>query len=188
MTAAATFTQHSLMATTKKSPKRSNISSFAEELTLHVKAIEALVKRQKLAQLTPEQVKYTVGRIPAAELPALDTVMDLVDERPELFVVFADKDRGKDDRRVETEPTREALDRYRELAPLLATLSSVHDKLEHEVLAQGSRIREVTSPVYQLAKALSRADDGVANALGPVFTYYGEPARKGKAKSKGKTK
>ena len=176
------------MASTKKSSKPTNVSPFAEELTLLVKAIDTLVKRQKLAQLTPEQIKYTPGRIPSGELPALETVLDLADERPELFVVFADKDRGNDDRRVESAPTREALNRYRELAPLLATLSSVHDKLEHEVLAQGSRIREVTSPVYQLAKALSRADDGVANTLGPVFTYYGEPARKGKAKSKGKTK
>jgi len=191
MTAAANLKQHLPMATKKsskpsKAKPKPNVSPFAAELSVLITAMADLVKRQKLAQLTPEQVKYTVGRIPSAELPSLDTVVALMDERPEIFVVFANKDRGTDDRALETGPTREALGRYRELAPLLATLQTVHDQLEHEVLAQGTRVREVTSPVYQLAKALSRADDDVANTLGPVFTYYGGPSRKGKAKRRGK--
>ena len=197
MTAPLTLTQHSRMATTKSSSKpkiktpkpstkNSNLSPFARELGEHVAAMTGLIKRQKLAQLTPEQVKYTVGRIPPAELPALKIVVDLMHERAELFAVMADRDRGKDAKKVETEPTREAMARFEELAPVLEALKLVMEKLEHEVLAQGTRIRAVTSPAYQLAKVMSQSDEDVANTLGPAFTYYGEPGRKGKAKRKGK--
>ena len=179
------------MATTKNSTKPSksptpNLSPFAQRMTALAKEMTDLIKREKLAQLTPEQVKYTVGRIPAAELPALKIVVGLMDERPELFAVLANKDRGKDAKKLETEPTREALARFEELAPLLEVLSKVHDRLEHEVLSQGSRVRAVTSPAYQIAKVMSHSDDDVANTLSPAFTYYGEPGRKAKAKRKGK--
>ena len=183
------------MATTKTSTKTptkptktnpSNLSPFAQRMTALATEMVALVKREKLAQLTPEQVKHTVGRIPSGELDALKIVVELMDERPELFVVLADKDRGKDAKKVETGPTREAIARFEELAPLLELLSTVHESLEHEVLSQGTRVRAVTSPAYQLAKVMSHSDDDVANTLGPAFTYYGEPGRKAKAKRKGK--
>ena len=178
------------MAAKKSSPKpsskTSNLSPFAQQLTVHIQAIADLVKNEKLAQLTPEQVKYTTGRIPAAELPALGIVVDLMEERPELFAVLANKDRGTDAKKLETAPTREALARFAELAPILEALTTVHDRLEHEVLAQGARVRAVTSPAYQIAKVMSHSDDDVANTLGPAFTYYGEPGRKAKAKRKGK--
>lgn len=170
---------------TKPSSKPSSLSPFAQQLSEHVAAILALVKKEKLAQLTPEQVRHTVGRIPSGELPSLKIVVDLMDERPELFAVLANKDRGKDAKKLETEPTREALARFEELAPLLEALTTVHDRLEHEVLAQGARVRAVTSPAYQIAKVMSHSDDDVANTLGPAFTYYGEPGRKAKAKRKG---
>lgn len=190
MTAATDLKQHRWMAT-KKSPSKPSktktpVSAFVQELSVHLQAIVALIKREKLAQLTPAQVKYTVGRIPSAEVPALKIVIDLMDERPELFAVLANKDRGKDARLVETEPTRVALARFEELAPMLEVLMNVHDKLEHEVLAQGSRVRAVTSPAYQIAKVMSHSDEDVANTLGPAFTYYGEPGRKAKSKRKGK--
>ena len=192
MTAARRLKQHSRMATTKKSSKpktkNSNLSPFAQQLGERIAEMADLIKREKLAQLTPDQVKYTVGRIAPAEVPVLKTVVDLMEERPELFAVMADKDRGKDPKKLETDPTREALSRFEELAPVLEALKSVMEKLEHEVLAQGTRIRAVTSPAYQLAKVLSQSDEDVANTLGPVFTHYGEPQRKGKAKAKGKTK
>lgn len=188
MTVAATLKQHPHMATkrttTTKSTKAPALSPFAKRMTELATEMVNLIKREKLAQLTPEQVKHTVGRIPPSELPALKIVVDLMDERPELFAVLANKDRGKDAKKVETTPTREALARFEDLAPLLGVLSSVHDKLEHEVLAQGARVRAVTSPAYQIAKVMSHSDDDVANTLGPAFTYYGEPGRKAKAKRK----
>lgn len=189
MTAVTTLKQHSQMATTKSStksskPKPSTSSAFAQRMTALTKEMVDLIKREKLAQLTPEQVKYTVGRIPAAELPALKIVVDVMDERPELFAVLANKDRGKDAKKLETEPTREAIARFEELSPLLEVLSTVRDSLEHELLSQGTRVRAVTSPAYQLAKVMSHSDDNVANTLSPAFTYYGEPGRKAKAKRK----
>ena len=174
---------------TKKSPSKPSKSKtapspFATQLNVHLQAIVALIKREKLAQLTPEQFKYTVGRIPSSEVPSLKIVIDLMDERPELFAVLSNKDGGKDPKKLETEPTRLALARFEELAPMLEVVASIHDKLEHEALAQGARVRAVTSPAYQLAKVMSHSDEDVANTLGPAFTHYGEPGRKAKAKRK----
>ncbi len=145
--------------------------------------IEQKLDALDLARLTTDERVTSGGKLRDGEEDAIGHLLDAVDSSPATFVAIASHDHGTDDARVETGPTRQALARRLALAPLATALAQLARRVDDDVLVQGERIREVTTPAYAILKANAVVDARLRKRAARVFDYYASasrrPAKKG---------
>lgn len=139
--------------------------------------IEALLPG--LESFTSEDRTNTDGRIRGKdEENALKAVIATIEHDPGAFRVLADKDEGRDPKKVETELLKVRLARRSILADIADVLSPVAQKIEDTVLAQGELCKPVLSSAYRIAKPLAEHDKDIRTKLQPAMDYYGGIGRK----------
>jgi hypothetical protein len=128
--------------------------------------------------------KITSGRIPKDELDTLGRILDVIDADPAVFSSLAAKDHGKDANRVETEPSRHAIELLQALVPLVDDLATAHRTAEDLALRLGELVRSVTTPAYAIGNANAPINPALRANLAPVNDYYRNRVRS-KKPSKG---
>jgi hypothetical protein len=152
-------------------------ATVAREVLDRLQQIVDLLENLDLARLTAEERQVTSGRLRDGEEEVLETLLDTMDACPGPFAVLADKDRGDKPTVLETGPTRQALARRQALAPVAAALASLTRRVEDDVLVQGERAREVTTPAYALLKANAAVDPELRKKAARVFDFYARTGR-----------
>lgn len=175
----------SKQARTTPSRAPATAATTAEEAAAEVLALLAQAEKKleelDLAQLTADERTGSSGKLRDGEGAILSILLDTIDSSPQTFAALADKDHGVDNSVVETAPTRQAIARREALAPVAATLARLSRRLDDDLLAQGEKIREVTSPAYAILKANAPVDAGLRKRASRVFDYY---ATRGRPKKK----
>lgn len=161
----------------KTSTPAGSEATVAREVLDRLQQIEDLLENLELARLTAEERQVANGRLRDGEAEVLETLLDTMDAFPGPFAVLADKDRGDDAATLETGPTRQALARRQALAPVAAALAQLTRRVEDDVLVQGERAREVTTPAYALLKANAAVDPKLRKKAAKVFDFYAKMGR-----------
>jgi hypothetical protein len=145
-----------------------------------IREIEALLPG--LVLFTQGDRTHTDGRVrgPDEEV-ALRAVLATIEHRPEVFQVLADKDQGRDPKKLETELLRARLECRGVLARVSDALAPLAQKLEDTVLDQGELFKPTLSAAYHIAKPLAEHDAGLRTALQPALDYFGGLSRKSAA-------
>ena len=138
-----------------------------------------------LIELDVTTRKHSIGKLREGETDAMRAVLDAADAEPDYFRALAGKDHGGDERRFETAPSREALDKRDELCRLQGVLRPFALRLSDTILHLGAEAREVTNAAYHIARVNSDADPKLKTHLAPAFAFY---ARGGRPKSRAKKK
>lgn len=172
--------------TAKQAPKKSPVSppssaDVARKVDHWLTQIEQALDTLDLARLTAAERVTVGGRLRDGEEGALTDLLDTIDASPQTFVSIASIDHGTDDARVETEPTRQAIERRVALSPLADRLEQLARRVHDDVLVQGERIRDVTTPAYAILKVNAAVDPKLRKRAARVFDYYaarGRPSKK----------
>lgn len=131
-----------------------------------------------LEELREDARKFSNGRLRDTESKAISTVLNAADAYPHLFVALAAKDHGVNDEVFETQPTRDDLARRDHLARLAGALDPIADGVSDTLLALGSRVREVSTPMYAIARVAATVHPKLRAALAPATKVYGAAAAK----------
>lgn len=146
----------------------------AIELT---REIEALLPG--LVLFTQDDRAHTDGRVRGPdEIAALRAVVATIEHSPASFQVLADKDQGRDAKKLETDLLRARLECGSALASVVAALAPLTQKLEDTTLAQGELCKPTLSAAYRIAKPLAEHDADLRTKLQPALDYYSGLARK----------
>ncbi len=156
---------------------------------LHKNAARALELIAEIEGLLPGLVLFTVddrshsdGRIRnEGEAVALRAVLATIEHDPAAFRVLADKDNGRDPKKLESDLLRARLERRSVLATVTDKVAPLAQKLEDTVLAQGELCKPVLSAAYQIAKPLADYDATIRTKLQPALDYYSGMGRKAAA-------
>ena len=159
----------------KKEEGQQQIISDALALSL---ALREKLKQLEFAKLTAEERLNSGGKLRDGEDAAMASILQVMDEHPSYFSALADKDGGVDDSRIETQPSRAALERRRSLAPVLRVLEEVTTSVSDEVLVNGEMVRNLTMPAYAIAKANCAFDPRLKRSLAPARDFYAQLARR----------
>jgi hypothetical protein len=118
------------------------------------------------------QRRSSIGRLRKGEDGAISAVLDTVEARPELFVALAAKDNGVDDKVVETQPSRDDLERHRILKPLLEDLQQLRLDVGDSVLELAARPRRFSIAAYAIADTMIEHDDELDRTMAPAKRFY----------------
>ncbi len=124
------------------------------------------------ADMNREERAVTNGRILTDEMPALHTMLDVIDAHAAVFASLAAKDHGRDPDRVETAPARHALELLEALVPLVDELAVAHRRAADLALRLGELTRSVTTPAYAIGNANAAVNPALRSAMAPVNDYY----------------
>jgi hypothetical protein len=140
----------------------------------------ALVKQARealeavgLYHLTDEERLHSNGRLRKDEPAAMTSVCDAMDAAPGVFEGLAPRDRGTDPGKVETGPTRAAIEHCQTVAPLVADLNELARDVGDDALASASLAKEVTVPAYAILLANAPINEKVRGAGKKALSFYG---------------
>jgi hypothetical protein len=168
----------------KKKRKKQKSIRFLSVAEVAQNAARALVLLRQVEELLPgmevldkDERLHSNGRIKEGEPVVMRSVLDAVDEHPKLFEAIAPIDHGKDDRRVETQPARDDLDRREHLAVIGRAIEELATRVSDTILILGESVREVVGPAYRIGRAASDVNPEIRRALGTAISFYSGPAR-----------
>jgi hypothetical protein len=167
--------------TAKKNGNGSNAHSFEAQVASVITTASALLQSMKalgLPVLTDEERTHTMGKLRGGEAAVMNSVFDTVDANPVVFESLADQDGGNDPNVVETQPSRDALDRFASLAPLSTVLAEMQTVVSDGMIANGQFAKELSVPAYAIGKALSVTNAKIRTSMAKALTFYGSSARK----------
>jgi hypothetical protein len=135
-----------------------------------------------LVLFTENDRAHTDGRVrgPDEEV-ALRAILATVEHRPEAFQVLADKDQGRDPKKLETDLLRARLECRGVLAGLSDAIAPLAQMLHDTVLDQGELCKPTLSAAYRMAKPMAEHDAALRTKLQPAIDYYASNARKSAA-------
>lgn len=142
------------------------------------------LEAQGLDALTPEDRLHSAGRLREGEDKAMIAVLDAVDRQPGLFAALAPHDHGADDKKVETGPARDAIERRAVLAPLLDELDHLVTRVSDDMLSSGAKAKDVTVPAYAILKANADMSPELRKTAAPAIGFYARTAKRGKKADK----
>ena len=149
-----------------------------------VAAVQAALEAFELAAYTSEERAHSAGKLRDGEELALEGILDTVDAHPEHFISLAPHDHGTDDRKVETEPARNALARRALLVPLQIELAALTQRVSDDVMSSGAFTRDVTTPAYAIIKANAPLNPALRKSAAGSLNFYVKQAQpKGPKKS-----
>ena len=102
--------------------------------------------------------------------------LDVADKRPETFKFLADKDKGKDPTKFETDLVRERVLKHRALTELNKVLAPVGDLTVDGPLWLAMQFGETCSATYKLAKSLADVDPGARTIMAKALSKNARPA------------
>lgn len=140
-----------------------------------------------LLELTSEARKHSVGRYRKGEADALLSVLDLADAKPALFESLADKDKGDDPQKFETDLLRDRLSRAAALAPIIDELDGLSEGISDTALFLSEQTKPVMLAAYEIAKPQAKHSSKIRSTVAPALNFYGKIAQTGLAtRRKGK--
>jgi hypothetical protein len=139
---------------------------------------------QELPALDETSRSTSIGKLRDKEDDTILVLCDIMDAFPHYFASIAAKDRGSDDSRVETQPTRDAIALRKVLKELADKLSDLTGRLNDAVLVLGGQIRSVSIPAYRVAQTNAENDSKLQSKMVKVTSFYGESAKKAQATRK----
>ena len=160
------------------------VGARVDEAIALIQQAEALLAG--LIELSDDERRHTAGRLRDGESAAITAVLDAADANPGAFAALAEQDHGTDATRFETQPTRDDLARREHLARLVSALGPLTTRSSDTLLAVGTRIREVSTPAYAIARIAATVNPKLRSKLAPATSFYSAPARKAQKTKKGK--
>jgi hypothetical protein len=142
-----------------------------------VGAAEAALEAFELAAYTSEERAHSAGKLRDGEDLALEGILDTVDAHPEHFISLAPHDHGTDNRKVETEPARNALARRALLVPLQVELVALMQRVSDDVMSSGAFARDVTTPAYAIIKANAPINPALRKSAAGSLNFYVKQAQ-----------
>jgi hypothetical protein len=141
---------------------------------------------EQLPELDEDTRTTSIGKLRDGEDDAIVHLCNAIDAFPHYFASIADKDRGTDDSKVETQPTRDAIARRKLLKGIADRLTGLTSRINDAVLVLGSDIRSVSIAAYRVAQTNAANDTKLRSKLAKVTAFYGESAKKAKVTRKNK--
>lgn len=141
---------------------------------------EVALEIEELPELDEDARTTSIGKLRDKEDDTILVLCDAVDAFPHYFTSIADKDRGSDDAKIETRPTRDSIARRKLVKALADKVSSLSSRLNDALLVLGSDIRSVSIPAYRIAQTNAANDPKLQSKLVKVTNFYGESAKKAK--------
>lgn len=163
--------------------KHKDLEKAVHDALAALATVKRIVDEQDFARLTADERKTINGRMRTEEDSALVAVFDTVDAFPGHFMALADKDGGKDPKKVETEPSRSALTRRMLLAPLSTLIEEIGLRVSDELLVTTADAKDFAQAAYAIAKANAPSDEKLRKAIAPALDFYARQARRGAPKA-----
>jgi hypothetical protein len=176
------------MAKKAKLRDLSGADGYAAEASDLLDQLDAVLAKLDLVTLSDDERQHSNGRFRSGESAAITSVFDTVDGSPGLFVSLADKDGGVDPKKVETAPARAALARRDLVAPLADRVALLSRDLSDDVLASGSKVKDVSVPAYAILKSNAPVNATLRKSGSAAISFYGHAAKAGSLTKKKKKK
>ena len=164
----------------------SEVERFALRMGKLVDQVEEMMR--DFPVLSADERAGSLGRFREGEEAIAGQMLDVVDAFPAHFAALAGRDRGEDDRVVETGPARDDLARRRALLTVAKRFAPLADRMADAVMVLGHNVRQLTVPAYRIGQVSAQSDAKLRGKLNPVAEFYAAGARKAQRTAKKKSK
>jgi hypothetical protein len=123
-------------------------------------------------RLAKDDRRLSQGKMGADEAVALRGVIDAMELLPAVFASLADEDEGHDPNKLETDLLRDRFDRHAIYSTLATQFEAAAELFSDAALAMGALVKPVTLAAYEIAKPISRRNEGLRDKIAKALDFY----------------